>query len=187
MKKKMILKLLSIIAVVSFFTTSLYAQPKINRSEALKIGNTIPNAKLERFGQNSIEINDLVGKIKIISIVPQLNTPVCDKQTHQFSEKNGGLDKHIDIITISTNSSEGQVTFAQKAKINNLIFLSDNPNFNFGKKTGLLLEGMGMLRRTVLVADEKNVIRYVDFVPSGGLPDIKGALKAARKVLLESS
>ena len=183
----MILKLLSIIAVVSFFTTFLYAQPKINRSEALKVGNTIPNAKLERFGQNSIEINDLVGKIKIISIVPQLNTPVCDKQTHQFSEKNGRLDKHIDIITISTNSSEGQVTFAQKAKINNLIFLSDNPNFNFGKKTGLLLEGMGMLRRTVLVADEKNVIRYVDFVPSGGLPDIKGALKAARKVLLESS
>ena len=97
------------------------------------------------------------------------------------------MDQHIDIITISTNSSEGQVTFAQKAKINNLIFLSDNPNFNFGKKTGLLLEGMGMLRRTVLVADEKNVIRYVDFVPSGGLPDIKGALKAARKVLSEAS
>ena len=65
MKKKMILKLLSIIAVVSFFTTFLYAQPKINRSEALKVGNTIPNAKLERFGQNSIEINDLVGKIKM--------------------------------------------------------------------------------------------------------------------------
>ena len=44
-----------------------------------------------------------------------------------------------------------------------------------------------MLRRTVLVIDENNIIRYVDFVPSGGLPDIKGALKAAKEVLLESS
>ena len=44
-----------------------------------------------------------------------------------------------------------------------------------------------MLRRTVLVVDEKNIIRYVDFVPGGGLPDIKGALNAAKQVLLESS
>ncbi len=187
MKKNINRNSLCFFLIVLFITSPLYAQPKIDRADALKVGNTIPNAKLERFGQPSIQVNDLVGKIKIISIVPQLNTPVCDKQTHQFSEKNDGLDKHIDIITISTNSSEGQVTFAQKAKINNLVFLSDNPNFDFGKKTGLLLEGMGMLRRTVLVADEMNVIRYVDFVPSGGLPDIKGALKAARKVLLEAS
>ena len=46
---------------------------------------------------------------------------------------------------------------------------------------------MGMLARTVLVLDEKNTIRYVDFVPGGGLPDIKGALAAAKKVLLKKS
>jgi len=97
------------------------------------------------------------------------------------------LDKHIDIITISTNTAQGQDSFAQKAEINNLIFLSDNPDFDFGENTGLLIEGKGMLRRTVLVLDEKNIIRYVDLVPGGGLPDIKGALNAARQILLESS
>ncbi|HIB44070.1 MAG TPA: hypothetical protein EYO37_08935, partial [Nitrospina sp.] len=89
--------------------------------------------------------------------------------------------------TISTNTAQGQDSFAKKAHISNLIFLSDNPNFDFGKNTGLLIEGMGMLRRTVLVVDEENIIRYVDFVPGGGLPDIKGALNAAKLVLLESS
>ena len=175
-----------LVAVLSFISL-VNANSKINRYDVLKTGKTIPNAHLNRFGQSNIEIDDLKGKIKIISVVPQLNTPVCDKQTHQFSEKNGGLDKSVDIITISTNTAQGQDSFAKKANISNLIFLSDNPNFDFGKNTGLLIEEMGMLRRTVLVVDEKNIIRYVDFVPSGGLPDIKGALNAAKQVLLESS
>lgn len=54
------------------------------------------------------------------------------------------------------------------------------------KKTGLLIEGLGILRRTVIVADENNIIRYIDFVPGGGLPNIKKALEAA-KVLLPPS
>lgn len=175
------------LVVALSFVSLVNANSKINRSDVLKIGKTIPNAHLSRFDQSNIEINDLKGKVKIISVVPQLNTPVCDKQTHQFSENNGGLDKSVDIITISTNTAQGQDSFAKKANISNLIFLSDNPIFDFGKNTGLLMEGMGMLRRTVLVVDEKNIIRYVDFVPSGGLPDIKGALNAAKQVLLESS
>jgi thioredoxin-dependent peroxiredoxin len=187
MKKILSLMFVSFFVVALLFVSSAYAISKINRSDVLKVGKIIPNAQLNRFGQPNIEIDDLKGKIKIISVVPQLNTPVCDKQTHQFSEKNGGLDKSIDIITISTNTAQGQDSFAKKANISNLVFLSDNPNFDFGKNTGLLLEGMGMLRRTVLVVDEKNIIRYVDLVPSGGLPDIKGALNAAKKVLLESS
>ena len=163
----------------------LEAGSKVDRSEALQIGKMLPNATLKRFGQSDIELNDLKGKVKIVSIVPQLNTPVCDKQTHRFSESNGGLDKQIDIITISTNTTQGQYDFAQKANIKNLTFLSDNPDFDFGKNTGLLIDGMGVLRRTVLITDEKNIIRYVDFVRGGGLPNIKKALKAAQQVLLE--
>ena len=184
---KFFLMTVGILVGTFFLGSQVNANSEINRSEVLKIGKTIPNAQLNRFHQANIQIDDLKGKIKIISVVPQLNTPVCDKQTHQFSEKNGWLDKRVDIITISTNTPQGQDDFAKKANINNLIFLSDNPNFDFGKNTGLLIEEIGMLRRTVLVVDEKNIIRYVDFVPGGGLPDIKGALNAAKLVLLESS
>ena len=171
----------------SHLFSSLEAGSKVDRSETLQIGKVLPNATLKRFGQSDIALKDLKGKVKIVSIVPQLNTPVCDEQTHRFSESNGGLDKQVDIITISTNTVQGQYNFAQKANIKNLIFLSDNPNFDFGKNTGLLIDGMGVLRRTVLVTDKKNIIRYVDFVQGGGLPNIKKALKAARQVLLDVS
>ena len=187
MNKKKFLMTIGLLVGTFFLWSHDNANSEINRSEVLKIGKTMPNAQLNRFRQADIQIDDLKGKVKIISVVPKLNTPVCDEQTHQFSEKNGGLDESVDIITISTNTAQGQDSFAKKAKINNLIFLSDNPNFNFGENTGLLIEGKGILRRTVLVLDEKNIIRYVDLVPGGGLPDIKGALNAARQILLESS
>ena len=171
-----------------FFLVSLngFANAKNKSSDILKVGKPLPNATLSSYGNMGVDLKDLKGKIKIISIVPKLNTPVCDKQTHRFSETNGGLDKEVDIITLSTNSVEVQHQFAEKAKIKNLLFLSDSPDFSFGKKTGLLIEGMDVLRRTVIVTDQNNIIRYVDFVPSGGLPNIKKALKAAQD-LLEAS
>ena len=181
-------QLIFFIFLSCFFIVSLngFANAKNKSSDILKVGKPLPNATLSEYGNMSVELKDLKGKIKIISIVPKLNTPVCDKQTHRFSETNGGLDKEVDIITLSTNSVEVQHQFAEKAKIKNLLFLSDSPDFSFGKKTGLLIEGMDVLRRTVIVTDQNNIIRYVDFVPSGGLPNIKKALKAAQD-LLEAS
>lgn len=157
-----------------------------SREDVLQVGKPLPDALLSRHGKSDIRLNNLKGRVKIISIVPQLNTPTCDEQTHRFSETNGGLDKHLDILTISTNSAEGQFKFAQKANIENLIFLSDAPNYDFGKKTGLLRESFNYLKRTVLVADRDNIIRYVDFVPGGGLPNIERALHEAQKVLKET-
>jgi thioredoxin-dependent peroxiredoxin len=151
--------------------------------DILKVGKTLPDAQLKSYGIANVEISSLKGKIKIISVVPQLNTPVCDKQTHQLSETNNGLDQHIDIITVSTNTPDVQYEFAKKANIHNLLFLSDNLGFQFGRSTGLLIEGMGVLRRTIIIADKDNIIRYVDFVPGGGLPNINKALKAASNLL----
>ena len=154
-----------------------------SRLDILMVGKTLPNAELKSYGIANVEISSLKGKIKIISVVPQLNTPVCDKQTHQLSETNNGLDQHIDIITVSTNTPDGQYEFAKKANIHNIIFLSDNLGSQFGRSTGLLIEGMGFLRRTIIVADKANIIRYVDFVPGGGLPNINKALKIASDLL----
>ena len=181
-------QLIFFIFLSCFFLVSLngFVNAKNKSSDILKVGKPLPNATLSVYGNMGVDLKDLKGKIKIISIVPKLNTPVCDKQTHKFSETNGGLDKEIDIITLSTNSAEAQHQFAEKAKIKNLLFLSDSPDFIFGKKTGLLIEGMDVLRRTVIVADQNNIIRYVDFVPSGGLPNIKKALKVAQDLLQTS-
>lgn len=146
-------------------------------------GDTLPNARVLRTDGTPIELNSLKGRVKILSMVPQLNTPVCDEQTHRFSEKNEGLDQYLDIVTISTNTSQDQVQFAEEANIHNLTFLSDSPEFDFGKKTGLLLPDHGILHRAVVVADSDNVIRYIELVPMSQLPNFDRAFDAARSVL----
>ena len=175
--------LIMLIVYFILFPLKAFTYTATSSAEVLKVGQPLPDAKLKAYGNMDVNLNELKGKIKIISVVPKLNTPVCDKQTHIFSETNGGLDKDVDIITLSTNTIEEQNLFAKKANIHNLVFLSDDPSFQFGKKTGLLIDGLGVLRRTVMVIDQNNIIQYVDFVPGGGLPNIKKALEAARDLL----
>ena len=146
-------------------------------------GQRLPNALLLGSGGQPVQLDDLQGRIKILSLVPQLNTPVCDEQTHRFSEENDGLDKMVEIVTISTNTYDDQAHFANKANIHNVTYLSDSPSYDFGKKTGLFISTHGILKRTVLVADHDNIIRYIEHVPMSQLPNFERAYQATRKLL----
>ena len=176
----------SVAALVLLLNGAVDAGSKDPVREPLQVGKPLPNAYLLQDGKPAIRLDALKGRIKIISVVPKLNTPVCDAQTHKLSEENGGLDAQLDIVTISTNTAKDQSRFAEKAHIRNILFLSDAPDYDFGNKTGLLNTSFHFLNRTVLVVDAGNIIRYVDFVPGGGMPDVEKALRAARQVLKKS-
>ena len=185
MKVKPIIILMSFMMIFLNEVGDVHSKTISKSREILKVGNVLPDALLVQYQKGEVRLKESGSGVKIISIVPQLNTPVCDEQTHRFSEDNGGLDQHVQLITISTNSAEDQFRFAQKANISNMLFLSDRPHFDFGTATGLLNRNFGFLRRTVIIADKDNIIRYVDFVPGGGMPQIKKALRAAQDVLKE--
>jgi len=150
-------------------------------------GHPLPDATLVGTDDDPYSLRELKGRVKILSIVPQLNTPVCDEQTHRFSEKNEGLEQHLEIVTISTNTQQDQMDFAGKAGIANITFLSDSPDFELGNQTGLLYPEHRILQRAVMVVDEDNVIRYLEIVPMGQFPHFAAALDAARRVLGLSS
>lgn len=183
MKSKAVISLLSFILVFFMGLGEIHSKTISKSRKILKVGTPLPNALLFQYQKGDFRLSQAEGKVKIISIVPQLNTPVCDEQTHRFSEDNEGLDQQVQLITISTNSAEDQSRFAKKARISNMLFLSDRPHFDFGKLTGLLNRDFCFLRRTVIIADENNIIRYVDFVPGGGIPQIKKALRAAKDII----
>jgi thiol peroxidase len=147
-----------------------------------KIGDRLPDAGLIGSGSTPVRLADAKGRVRLISIVPQLNTPVCDEQTHHFSEQNGRLDKTVEIVTISTNTWDDQAAFARKARISNITFLSDAPSYEFGKRSGLLLPPHKILHRSVIVSDADNIIRYMQLVPMGELPNFDAALEAARRI-----
>ena len=131
----------------------------------LEKGRPLPSATVTGTGGKPVTLDSLKGRVTLISVVPQLNTPVCDKQTHRFSEQNGGLDEFMHFVTMSTNTAEDQAMFADKANIHNITFLSDAPHYHFGTHTGLLLEKFGILHRAVIVLDAEAIVRYVEMVP----------------------
>lgn len=153
----------------------------------LEKGSLIPSVTVIGKDGEAISLDTLKGKVTLISVVPQLNTPVCDEQTHRFSERNGGLDQLMAFVTLSTNTHKDQQEFSDKADIHNMTFLSDAPDYHFGTHTGLLLKDMSILHRAVLVLDTKGIIRYVEMVPMGQLPDFDQALQVSRSLLANAS
>ena len=159
----------------------------LGKALSLEEGQPIPAVTLIGKDGESVSLDTLKGQVTLVSIVPQLNTPVCDEQTHRFSEQNEGLDEFIALVTMSTNTNTDQAKFAKEAKIQNMTFLSDAPDFHFGRKTGLLLDDVDILHRGVIVLDEDSIIRYVELVPMSQLPNFEQAYKAIRRILPKSS
>ena len=179
-KSKRKMTALTLFMIISLFVPGPTAW---SMSASISLGHRLPEATLLGQSNTEVQLSELKGRITILSIVPQLNTPVCDEQTHRFSEDIENVEHDVETVTISTNTYADQAVFAEKAGIRNITFLSDAPNFDFGKKTGLLLPMHHILQRVVMVVDEENIIRYIEIVPMSQLPNFAAALDAAKRVL----
>ena len=152
--------------------------PGISAGEALR------SVKLAKGDLSLQDITETKGSVRIISVVPSLDTKVCEQQTHYLSEKNHGLDTKVTFYTISVDTPFAQDRFAKEANINNVTFLSDYRGGEFGRTHGLLLDGPHLLARAVMVVDKDNVIRYLQITPNlANMPDMEAAFAAARALL----
>jgi thiol peroxidase len=155
----------------------------------IKVGDNLRDVKLVQTDLSMVNINETKGKgkVRIISIVPSLDTKVCEQQTHYLSEKNKGLDRMVELITISIDTPFAQKRFAEEAKIANVTFLSDFRAADFGKAHGLLLKDPHFLSRAVMVVDKQNKVRYLQITPElAQLPDLDEAFRFAHSLITAS-
>src|SRR5690348_17490126 len=152
----------------------------------IKVGDQLRSVKLSQPDNTLVNLTDTAGKgkVRIISVVPSLDTKVCEQQTHHLSEKNKGLDKMVELITVSIDTPFAQKRFAEEAKITNVTFLSDYRNADFGKTYGLFLKDPHILARAVMVVDAHDTVRYLQITPElAQLPDLDEAFQFARKLI----
>ena len=166
-------------ATIAFRESSLaLAGPGISTGEALR------SVKLAKGDLSLQDITETKGNVRIISVVPSLDTNVCEQQTHYLSEKNNGLDAKVKLYTISVDTPFAQDRFAKEARIHNVTFFSDYRGGAFGRAHGLLLDGPRLLTRAVMVVDTNNIIRYLQITPNlANMPDMEAAFAAARALL----
>jgi thioredoxin-dependent peroxiredoxin len=163
--------------------------PLVLSGTGIKVGDSLREVQLTQTDLSPIGITDTKGKgkVRIISVVPSLDTPVCEQQTHYLSEKNKGIDKMVELVTVSVDTPFAQKRFAQEAHIDNVTFLSDYKDAEFGKAYGLFIKGPHILARTVMVIDANNTVRHLQVTPElVQLPDLDKAFAVAKSLITAS-
>ena len=167
-------------------TVLFKGSPLVLSGAGIKVGDPLREVQLTQTDLSQVNITDTKGKgkVRIISVVPSLDTKVCEQQTHFLSEKNKGLDKMVELITVSIDTPFAQTRFAEEANIHNVTFLSDYRGADFGKTYGLLLKGPHILARTIMVIDSHNTVRYLQITPElTQLPDMDEAFAVAKSLI----
>ncbi len=122
------------------------------------------------------------GKPLIISVVPSIDTPVCDMQTRRFNEEAAKLNG-FEVLTISMDLPFAQKRWCGAAGIDRVKLLSDYKDRSFGAAWGTLIKELGLLSRAVFVVDASGTVRHAEYVPEVTThPNYDAALAAARQL-----
>jgi thiol peroxidase len=136
--------------------------------EALQVGQAAPDFTLHRFKDGAMQaltLKDFAGKPTIISVVPSLDTGVCQKQTKEFNERVGAMGDKVNAVTVSLDLPFAQNRFCGAENITNMVTLSDYQDRRFGQDYGMLIEELKILARGVVVVDGHGKVAYSELVP----------------------
>lgn len=147
----------------------------------VKVGQQAPDFTLLDNELNVKTLADFDGKVKVISVVPSLDTGVCDAQTRWFNQDVTKLSDDVFVLTVSMDLPFAQARWCGAAGVNNVITLSDHKDASFGQNYGFLIEELRLLSRGVVVINKDNKVTYVEYVPEVTNPVNFDAVLAAVK------
>ncbi|WP_158736579.1 thiol peroxidase [Alteribacillus sp. YIM 98480] len=149
--------------------------------EEVKPGDKAPDFKVLANDLSEVTLADTKGKVRLISVVPSVDTGVCDQQTRRFNEEAASLDG-VEVITISADLPFAQKRWCAAAGIENLQVLSDHRDLSFGKNYGVAIEELRLLARSIFVIDSNDEVTYTEYVSEAtNHPDYEAAVNAAKE------
>lgn len=147
-----------------------------------EVGDEFPHFKAFDKNHDKIKTRQLLGKVTLLSVVPNIDTPVCSIQTKKF---NSTMDQFPDVnfLTISTNTIEEQQKWCAAEGVQNMQLVSDREE-SFGYESKLLIPDEGVLARSVWILDKDGKVAYRQIVKElTDEPDYDQALTELRKLL----
>ena len=151
------------------------------QGKVLKPGDKAPNFEVQANDLSTVTLADSKGKVRLISVVPSLDTGVCDAQTRRFNEEGAKLGDHLVILTISADLPFAQKRWCGAAGIDKVQTLSDHLTMSFASAYGTYNADYRLESRAVFVVDSSDTVTYVEYVPAAGQhPDYEAALAAAK-------
>jgi thioredoxin-dependent peroxiredoxin len=146
----------------------------------LKPGDVAPDFETVDNTMQPVNLAKTAGKVRIFSVVPSLDTPVCDMQTKRFNEEASKLPD-IDIYTVSVDLPFAQKRYCDAFAVDKVKMLSDHRSGSFGMAYGTLIKEWRMESRAIFVVDQAGTIRHSEYVSDvANHPNYDAALNAAK-------
>ena len=148
----------------------------------IKVGAKAPNFTALKTDLSSFSLDELKGKVVVISVMPSVDTPVCDLQTVRFNTEAYEYG-NIHVITISVDLPFALGKFCANKGVDSAITLSDHKDLDFGMKYGFVIEELRLLSRGTVVIDKDGTVQHVEYVKEvTNHPDYDKAMDIAKKL-----
>jgi thiol peroxidase len=146
-----------------------------------KVGDIAPDFTVLNRDLEPVTLHDFDGSVRIISVVPSIDTSVCSQQTRRFNEKASGLENTV-VLTVSVDLPFAQKKWCAAEGLENVITLSDHRDLSFGEAYGVVMKELRLLARSVFVVDAAGKIVHAEYVSEGtNHPDYEKAIESAKK------
>jgi thiol peroxidase len=163
--------------------TTLRGNPMTLIGPELKAGDQAPEFELVDSSLQAVTLEKTGNKVRIFSVVPSLDTPVCDAQTKRFEETAAKMPD-LAVFSVSMDLPFAQKRWCSTFGVDHVKMLSDHRTGSFGASYGTLIKELRIESRAIFVVDQNNQIRYVEYVKEvAEHPNYEAALKAADQAL----
>jgi len=160
--------------------TTIGGNPLTLIGPELRPGDMAPDFSVIDSSLKTVHLADTEGKTRIFSVLPSLDTPICDAQTKRFDDEARRM-KDIDFYTVSMDLPYAQKRFCNSFALDHVKMLSDHKDASFGEHYGTLIKEMRILSRAIFVLDPRNRLKHVEYVrEAADHPDYDAALAAAK-------
>jgi thiol peroxidase len=160
--------------------TTMKGRPLTLVGPELKAGEKAPDFDVVSDALQPVNLKTTGPNVRIFSVVPSLDTPVCDAQTKRFNEEAAQLPG-VEIYTISMDLPFAQKRWCGAFGVDKVKMLSDHRGGSFGEHYGTLIKDLRIESRAIFVLDKDDTLKHVEYVKEvAEHPNYEAALSAAR-------
>ena len=167
---------MSVVASITF-----KGNPVTLLGNEVKVGEKAPEFKVLANDLSEVTLADSKGQVRLISVVPSIDTGVCDAQTRRFNEEASKFG-NVKILTVSVDLPFAQKRWCAAAGIENVQTVSDHRELSFGEAYGVAIQELRLLARAVFVVDSNDTVTYAEYVSEAtDHPNYEAAIEAAKQ------
>ncbi len=164
-------------------TVTFQGTPCRLAGELPAVGAAAPPFRLTASDLSDLTLDHFAGHVKLLNIVPSLDTSVCAASARRFHEALAKFPGVV-LLNISADLPFAQKRFCDAGGLGRIVPLSTFRSPAFGEDYGVRIEEgplAGLMARAVVVLSRHDRVQYVELVPElTQEPDYDAALAAVQ-------